>query len=609
MVSRRQFVQGLAASAALGGVPFGAAHAAGTPQVLAGTEFKLDLASLPVNITGQPRMATAINGSIPGPILRWREGDTVTLAVTNRLPFTSSIHWHGIRLPTDMDGVPGFSFKGIATGETFTYRFRVPQSGTYWYHAHGPEEQTGVYGSIVVDPKGGFAQRFDRDYVVVLSDWSDETPTRIISNLKFQSDYYNYGRRTVGTFVNDTKRDGLGPTVSDRLMWGNMRMAPTDILDVTGATYTYLMNGAPPAANWTALFKPGERVRLRFIDAGTMSIFDIRIPGLPMTVIQTDGNDIVPVTVDEFRIGPGETYDVLVEPRDSRAYTIFVQSQDRSGYARGTLAPRPGMAAEIPPMDPRPLRTMADMGMQHGPGGHGSASAPAAGSDPHTGHGGPAPAPAAANPHAGHGAATPSTPDPHAGHAMGGPAPQAMTGSIPVIGMTPEQAAARLSGNVAVDNIAMAPMNRLGEAGDGLEGNSRRVLRYTDLRRPIPANDPRPPTKEIIVHLTGNMERFMWSIDGVKFSQAAPIVLQRNERVRFTIINDTMMDHPMHLHGVWSELENGQGEHRPYKHTILVKPGEKLSYLVTADEPGRWAFHCHLLYHMELGMMREVRIL
>ena len=517
----------------------------------------------------------------------------MTLAVTNRLPFTSSIHWHGIRLPTGMDGVPGLSFKGIAAGETFTYRFRVPQSGTYWYHAHGPEVQTGVYGSIVIDPKGGFAQRFDRDYVVVLSDWSDETPTQIISNLKFQSDYYNYGRRTVGTFVDDTKREGLGPTVSDRLMWGNMRMAPTDILDVTGATYTYLLNGAPPAANWTALFKPGERVRLRFIDAGTMSIFDIRIPGLPMTVIQTDGNDIIPVTADEFRIGPGETYDVIVEPRDARAYTIFVQSQDRSGFARGTLAPRAGMAAEIPPMDPRPLRTMADMGMQHGPRGHGSASTSATGNDPHAGNGG----------------AAQSAPDPHAGHAMPGSGPAAMTGSIAVVGMTPEQAAARLSGNVAVDNIAMAPMNRLGEAGGGLDGNGRRVLRYTDLRRPIPANDPRPPTKEIIVHLTGNMERFMWSIDGIKFSQAAPIVLQRNERVRFTIINDTMMDHPMHLHGVWSELENGQGEHRPYKHTILVKPGERLSYLVTADEPGRWAFHCHLLYHMELGMMREVRIL
>ncbi|MCC8430557.1 copper resistance system multicopper oxidase [Reyranella aquatilis] len=593
MVTRRQFVQGLTASAALAGMPLGAALAGGAPQVLTGTDFKLELAPMPVNITGRPRTATAINGTIPGPILRWREGDTVTLAVTNRLPFTSSIHWHGIRLPTGMDGVPGLSFKGIAAGETFTYRFRVPQSGTYWYHAHGPEEQTGVYGSIVIDPKGGFAQRFDRDYVVVLSDWSDETPTQIISNLKFQSDYYNYGRRTVGTFVDDTKREGLGPTVSDRLLWGNMRMAPTDILDVTGATYTYLLNGAPPAANWTALFKPGERVRLRFIDAGTMSIFDIRIPGLPMTVIQTDGNDIIPVTADEFRIGPGETYDVIVEPRDARAYTIFVQSQDRSGFARGTLAPRAGMAAEIPPMDPRPLRTMADMGMQHGPGGHGSASTSATGNDPHAGNGG----------------AAQSAPDPHAGHAMPGSGPAAMTGSIAVVGMTPEQAAARLSGNVAVDNIAMAPMNRLGEAGGGLDGNGRRVLRYTDLRRPIPANDPRPPTKEIIVHLTGNMERFMWSIDGIKFSQAAPIVLQRNERVRFTIINDTMMDHPMHLHGVWSELENGQGEHRPYKHTILVKPGERLSYLVTADEPGRWAFHCHLLYHMELGMMREVRIL
>lgn len=573
-LARRRFVQGVAAAGACAALqPARGALAAGPQQVLSGTDIRLELGQMPINITGRAMTATAINGQVPGPILRLREGDTVTLSVTNRLAFTSSLHWHGLRVPSAMDGVPGFSFNGIASGQTFVYRFPLRQSGTYWYHAHGPEEQTGAYGSIVIEPKGGFAQPFDRDYVVVLSDWSDESPRRIVSNLKFQSDYYNQNRRTLGTFIEDSRRDGVGPTIQDRLMWGNMRMSPTDILDVSGATYTYLMNGQPPAANWTALFRPGERVRLRFIDAGAMSIFDVRIPGLPMTVVQTDGNDVVPVTVDEFRIAPGETYDVIVQPTEARAFTIFAQVQDRTGFARGTLAPRAGMSAAIPAMDPRPMRTMADMGMEHGAAGHGGIA-----------HGGTA-----------HGATS-------SGNSMAGMDHRSMPG------MSPDPGAARLEGRVGVDNVAMAPRNRLSEAGDGLDGNGRRVLLLTDLRSPKRGNDLRPPTRKIVMHLTGNMERFMWSFDGTKFMDAAPIMLRLGERVRFTLINDTMMDHPMHMHGVWSELENGQTDYRPYKHTILVKPAERLSFLVSADEPGRWAFHCHLLYHMELGMMREVRI-
>jgi CopA family copper-resistance protein len=602
-VGRRRFVQGMAAAgAATTLAPTGASARASS--VLSGTDFKLELATMPFNITGRTRTATAINGQIPGPTLRMREGDTVTLSVTNRLPFTSSIHWHGLRIPSDMDGVPGFSYAGIASGQTFAYRFALKQSGTYWYHAHGPEEQTGVYGSLVIEPRGGFATRFDRDYMIVLSDWSDESPLKIISNLKFQADYYNYHRRTLGTFIEDSRRDGLGATIQDRLMWGNMRMSPTDILDVSGATYTYLMNGQPPAANWTALFRPGERVRLRFIDAGTMSIFDVRIPGLKMTVVQTDGNDIVPVTVDEFRIGPGETYDVIVEPREPQAYTIFAQAQDRTGYARGTLAPRPGLSAAVPPMDPRPMRTMADMGMDHGAGGHAGHGGAAPASKP------PAPMPSpSSDPHAGHampgmsnGASSGAAQD----HSAHGGSPAASQGSM--LPMTGQYDAPQLEGRVGVDNVAMVTKSRLAEAGDGLDGNGRRVLRLSDLRNAKRGNDPRPPTREIVLHLTGNMERFMWSFDGTKFSDAAPIMLKLGERVRFTLINDTMMDHPMHLHGVWSELENGQGDYLPYKHTILVKPAERLSFLVSADEPGRWAFHCHLLYHMELGMMREVRI-
>jgi CopA family copper-resistance protein len=617
-LARRRFVQGVAAAGAFAALQPGRdALAAGPQQVLSGTDIQLELGQVPINITGRAMTATAINGQVPGPILRLREGDTVTLSVTNQLPFTSSIHWHGLRVPSPMDGVPGFSYGGIAPGQTFVYRFPLRQSGTYWYHAHGPEEQTGVYGSIVIEPKGGFAQPFDRDYVVVLSDWSDESPLKIISNLKFQSDYYNYNRRTLGTFIEDSKRDGIGATVSDRLMWGNMRMSPTDILDVSGATYTYLMNGQPPAANWTALFRPGERVRLRFIDAGTMSIFDVRIPGLPMTVVQTDGNDVVPITVDEFRIGPGETYDVIVQPTEANAFTMFAQAQDRTGFARGTLAPGAGMSAAIPAMDPRPMRTMADMGMEHGAAGHGGTAHGAAGG---TGQGGTSSAQSDSSMPGMNHDPKPVTPqDPMAGmnHGPAAAAPQSdgmagMNAATPaqgaMAGMPQDTTAARLEGRVAVDNVAMAPKERLSEAGDGLDGNGRRVLRLADLRSPKRGNDLRPPTREIVMHLTGNMERFMWSIDGTKFSDAAPIMLQLGERVRFTMINDTMMDHPMHMHGVWSELENGQGDYRPYKHTILVKPGERLSFLVNADEPGRWAFHCHLLYHMELGMMREVRI-
>ena len=614
-LSRRRFVQGLVGVGAIATTsPPDRALAQSPGAVLAGTEFRLDIAPLAVNITGRPRTATAINGQIPAPILRWREGDTISLAVTNRLSEPTSIHWHGVRTPSPMDGVPGLSFAGIPPGQTFIYRFPVHQSGTYWYHSHSEfQEQTGVYGPIIIEPKGGYAHPFDRDYVVFLSDWTDENPTTIVSNLKFQSDYYNFKGRTLETFIKDVNSKGLARTVSDRLMWGEMRMAPTDILDVSGATYTYLMNGQPPASNWTALFRPGERVRLRFINGSSMSIFDVRIPDLPISVVQSDGNDVVSVTVDEFRIGTAETYDVIVQPREARAYTIFAEAEDRTGFARGTLAPRLGMTAGIPPMDPRPLRTMRDMGMEHGSMGHGGAggmeqtdhgSMPGMtggmqhGSTLGMSHGSPGAMDHGTMPGVAHSAPG----NMHTGHgstSQGNP--------IPKTGMTENEAAAKLEGTVGVDNIAMMPSKRLSEPGEGFPPG-RRVLRYTDLRALKPGNDPRPPEREIILHLTGTMERFIWGMDGKKFSEVGPIELKRGERVRFTFINDTMMEHPMHLHGLWSELENGHGEYRPYKHTILVKPGEKLSFLVNADEPGRWAFHCHLLYHMEAGMFREVHV-
>jgi CopA family copper-resistance protein len=600
-------MQGTAAAGAVSAVRWPRGRALAAPSrtpVLSGSEFQLEIGPTPINITGQPRIATAVNGQVPGPILRWREGDTVTLAVSNRLSVPSSIHWHGIRAPSPMDGVPGLSFNGIAPGETFIYRFPVHQSGTYWYHSHsGFQEQTGVDGPIVIVPKGGYAQAFDRDYVVFLFDWSDENPDTIVSNLKFQSDYYNYGQRTVGTFVDDAAQKGLAATVANRLEWGKMRMSPTDILDVSGATYTYLINGQPPGANWTALFRPGERVRLRFINGSVMSIYDVRIPDLQMTVVQADGNDVEPVTVDEFRISVAETYDVIVQPRAERAYTIFVQAEDRSGYARGTLAPRPGMTAPIPPMDPRPLRTMADMGM--GQMDHGSMSGMDMGSMPGMDHG--------AMPGMNHGSmpATPmqqgSMPGMQANHGsmQGMPTGPGSTPGMSGVEASPE--AQKFEGSVGVDNVAMMPTERLQSAGEGFPPG-RRVLTYADLRATRPGSDPRPPSRDITLHLTGNMERFMWGFDGKKFSEAEPIALQRGERVRFVLINDTMMEHPIHLHGLWSELENGHGEYRPYKHTINVKPGEKLSYLVSADTPGRWAYHCHLLYHMEMGMFREVHV-
>jgi CopA family copper-resistance protein len=578
ILARRRFIQDAAAAA--GGMsllPWPLRHAFAAPApVLSGTEFALTIEPVPVIINDRAATATGVNGQLPAPTLRWREGDTITLAVTNRLSEPSSIHWHGVRTPSPMDGVPGLSFPGIAAGETFVYRFRVHQSGTYWYHSHSMfQEQTGLYGPIVIEPRGGYAQAFDRDYVVLLSDWSFEPPETILSNLKFQSDYYNYGQRTLGTFLEDAEKKGLAATLADRLEWGKMRMAPTDILDVSGATYTYLINGHGPAANWTALFRPGERVRLRFINGSSMSIFDVRIEGLPMTVVQADGNDVQPVTVDEFRISVAETYDVIVQPKADRAYTLFAQPEDRSGYARGTLAPRPGMAAPIPPMDPRPMRTMADMGM--GSMDQGARSGMGSMGDMPMNH------------------------SAVQRQSMLGMEQGSMTG------MEANRETKKLEGRVGVDNVAMAPTERLNKAGEGFPPG-RRVLTYADLRALKPGSDPRPPTREITLHLTGNMERFIWGFDGKKFSEAEPIELKRGERVRFVLINDTMMEHPIHLHGLWSELENGLGEFRPYKHTINVKPGEKLTYLVTADEPGRWAYHCHLLYHMETGMFRAVHV-
>jgi CopA family copper-resistance protein len=613
VLNRRRFVEGLALGAGLVAIGPTAGYAnerTNGPPTLRGDRFDLLVGTTPVNITGRQRTATTVNGSIPGPILRVREGDTVTFNVSNRLSEHTSIHWHGILLPNAMDGVPGLTFRGVKPGETFTYRYPIKQSGTYWYHSHsGMQEQTGHYGPLILEPRGREPYSYDRDYVVMLSDWTDEDPMTIMSNLKQQSDYYNYSQRTLGTFIKDARRDGLSATVEDRLMWGQMRMSPTDIMDVTGATYTFLMNGKAPAANWTGLFDPGQRVRLRFINGSSMSTFDVRIPGLDMTVVQADGSDVDPVAIEEFRIGVAETYDVIVRPTKG-TYTIFAQAEDRSGYARGTLATREGLAAPVPPLDPRPMRTMTDMGMNHGAMGHGGMGK----MDDMQKQGSQA-APSSSAPMSGmdHSKMDHSK-MPSMSHDMSGMdhgkmsgAPAAQQTSIPTSNADGVDVRS-LSGKPSVDNVAMETKNRLAEAGDGLDGNGRRTLTYAQLRSIRPNTQGGPPTRAIEFHLTGNMQRWIWGFNGKKFSEAGPIAVRLGERVRFVLINDTMMEHPIHLHGFLFEVENNQGNRLPLKHTINVKPAERMSFVFTADVPGHWAFHCHLLYHMEMGMFRTILV-
>ena len=592
--SRRTFVKSLAAGGAVAGLglwqqPVWALTSPGQPTVLSGTEFDLTIDSMSVDFTGKRRTAMAINGSIPGPLLRWREGDTVTLRVRNRLPHDTSIHWHGILLPANMDGVPGFSFAGIAPDGMYEYRFKVVQSGSYWYHSHsGFQEQLGVYGALIIDPKEPEPFSYDRDYVVFLSDWTDESPARVLAKLKKRSDYYNRGRRTLGDFIDDVADNGWSDTVSERWAWAKMNMSPTDLADISGATYTYLLNGQAPDGNWTGLFQPGERIRLRLINGSAMSYFDFRIPGLKLTVVAADGQNVEPVQVDEVRLAVAETLDVIVEPDGSQdAYTLFAQSMDRSGFARGTLAVRDGLQATVPKPDPRPELSMEDMG--HGDhSAHGQAAAPAQSDDPHAGHG-----------DMNHGAMNQSGMNGQMDHA-------AMGHGTSSGGMQAHPASE--TDNPLVDMQTMMPVPKLDDPGIGLRDNGRRVLTYADLRSTFADPDGRVPTRTIELHLTGHMERFAWSFDGIPFADAEPIRLKYGERVRFVLVNDTMMHHPIHLHGLWSDLEDEHGNFQVRKHTIDMPPGSKRSYRVTADALGRWAYHCHMLMHMDLGMFREVRV-
>ncbi|AOA07532.1 MULTISPECIES: copper resistance system multicopper oxidase [Pseudomonas] len=630
--TRRSFVKGLAATGLLGGLgmwraPVWAVTSPGQPNVLSGTDFDLYIGELPVNITGAARTAMAINGSVPGPILRWREGDTVTLRVRNRLKQDTSIHWHGIILPANMDGVPGLSFHGIAPDGMYEYKFKVHQNGTYWYHSHsGFQEQSGVYGALVIDAKDPEPFVYDRDYVVMLSDWTDEDPAQVLSKLKKQSDYYNFHKRTIGDFVDDVSEKGWSAAVADRKMWAEMKMSPTDLADVSGYTYTYLMNGQAPNGNWTGIFKPGEKIRLRFINGSAMTYFDVRIPGLKMTVVAADGQYVKPVSVDEFRIAVAETYDVIVEPENEQAYTIFAQSMDRTGYSRGTLAVREGLQAPVPEVDPRPIIAMSDMGMDHGSMGgmdHGSMAgmdqgnmagmdhSKMAGMD----HGSMAGMDHSKMAGMDHGSMAGMDHSKMAGmdhgnmagmdHSkMAGMGHEGMAGMSGAMQSHP----ASETNNPLVDMQTMSPTPKLNDPGIGLRNNGRRVLTYADLRSTFIDPDGREPGRTIELHLTGHMEKFAWSFDGIKFSDAEPLRLKYGERLRITLVNDTMMTHPIHLHGMWSDLEDENGNFMVRKHTIDMPPGSKRSYRVTADALGRWAYHCHLLFHMEMGMFREVRV-
>ena len=516
------------------------------------------------------RDGVGFNGASPGPVLRFKEGEDVTIRVTNNLSEPTSIHWHGLILPFQQDGVPGISYPGIAPGETFTYQFPIIQAGTYWYHSHTDfQEPDGAYGAIVIEPKGREPFRYNRDYVVQLTDAHPHSGHRIMRNLKMMPDYYNRQQRTLFDFLDDAEQKGLESALADRGDWGDMRMMPTDIEDLQG--FTPLINGKDAAQNWTGLFTPGERVRLRFINSSAMTYFDIRIPGLEMTVVQADGNNVQPVKVDELRIAVAETYDVIVRPKEDKAFTIFAESVGRSAYARGTLAPREGMTAPVPDMREPTLLTMADMGMAHEGMDHGSMD--------------------------------------HGTMDYG-----AMSGESHVMadGTVMEGSAHEGMDHGSMDHGAhgaMAQNDPFYAPGSGLmpvAANGGKVLSYADLKAQKPLYKDREATREIEIRLTGNMERYVWSLNGIKFKDAEPIRLQYGERVRFKFVNETMMTHPMHLHGMWSIIDNGNGKWDPIKHVVSVSPGTTVFMKTEVDAPGQWAFHCHLSYHADAGMFRKV---
>lgn len=639
VLDRRQFMRGAALTG--GGLALSAWLPAWAQSVSAGVgpslptvsgeDITLTIARQTTLIDGRRFKAIGVNGTTPAPLIRLREGQRVRLNVVNQLEVDSSIHWHGVLVPAKFDGVPGVSFPGIKPGSSYLYEFPVIQSGTYWYHSHsGLQEQEGHYGPIIIDPAGADPVAYDREHVIVLADHSPLSPEAIFRRLKVNPGHFNFQRQTLSGLLS-----GRDQKLKDRLDWGKMRMDPTDISDVTGATYTYLVNGHGPFDNWTALFKPGERVRLRFINASAMTTFNVRIPGLPLTIVQADGQNVMPVTIDEFQIGVAETYDVIVTPGEDKAFTIVGEAIDRSGMARATLAPRPGMAAEVPPLRKRPLADMKAMGMDMSsmPGMEGmedmsAASAASRGADPTIEKNASArlgsaarvtppmamdPAAMAGMDHSGMAGMDHSTMSgmDHSGMAPGGQMAGMDHGGLDMgsMKMRDFQNAPQVKRDPGVQTISPMPVDRTGEPGQGLEDVGHKVLVYTDLMALERNPDVRAPSRSIDLHLTGNMERFMWSFDGEKMSDHhEPIPFIEGERVRINLINDTMMGHPIHIHGHFFELVTGHGDHSPRKHTVIVQPGGKVSWDFTADAVGDWAFHCHLLYHMHAGMMRVVSV-
>jgi CopA family copper-resistance protein len=584
---RRQILRGamtFGAASLLPGWAQSATPGLARPTALSGEDIHLTIGHAAVKIDGKAGHAVAINGTVPGPLIRLKQGQNVRLHVTNNLAEDTSIHWHGLLVPFHMDGVPGVSFPGIKPGETFTYEFPVIQSGTYWYHSHsGLQEQEGHYAPIVIDPPGEDPVAYDREHVIVLSDYSFTHPHVLFQRLKGQGGVFNFQKQTFGGLL-----AGRDQTWAERREWAAMRMDPTDISDITGAAYRFLVNGHGFDDNWTALFTPGERVRLRFVNAAAQTIFNIRIPGLKLTIVAADGQLVRPVEVDEFQIGNAETYDLIVQPTADQAYTLVSEAVDRSGMGRATLAPRPGMSAPVPPLRKRPLTTMKDMGMDH-------SSMEGMGDD--------------GVDHAAMGHA-PAPPTPPAQPGMAAPKPRGsdLMGAGMEMNMLDQRNAPQLPLGPGVQMIAPMPTDRTNEPGQGLESVGHRVLVYRDLIALEPNPDSRAPSREMEIRLTGNMERFMWGFDGKKYSERpAPYMLRTGERVRITLVNDTMMTHPIHMHGHFFELIHGPVGHMPRKHTVNVLPGGKVTFDVTG-EAGDWAFHCHMMYHMHAGMFQVFKV-
>ncbi len=562
MTTRRQILaaaglQCLLPQWAIGALPVGSARQA----------FELTIRDTAIPIAGRQGRAQTINGSLPGPLLRMREGDRVSISVRNQLTTDTSLHWHGLLVPPGMDGVPGISFPGIPPGDSFTYQFRLRQAGTYWYHSHSEfQEPLGVYAPLIVDPLEPEPFAYDREFIIVLSDWSFEHPRRIYSKLKKHADYYNRNLPGLDQALRDER--GIRAAIGEDVEWSRMRMMQTDIADVTGATFTYLLNGHSTMDPWLGVFVPGERIRLRFINAAAMTYFNVRLPGVPMTVVQSDGQNLQPFETDEFQLAVAETLDVLISPRAGTPHTLIAEAMDRSGLVFGSISSEPGEPPAAPALRAPPKRTMADMG--HGDG--------------HAHHD-----------HRNHGHDQGSA-RPEQGHADSASKPVAEASWEPRRGP-------------GVANVVSSPSSRLDEPGTGLENVAHRTLTYAQFAAHRGRSVTPIPQREFTLHLTGNMHRYMWSFDGERYSKRTePIELIQGECVRFTLINHTMMEHPIHLHGMWMELENGKSP-LARKHTISVKPAERLSVLVIPDEPGDWAFHCHLLLHMKAGMNRVVRVI